>query len=118
MKITEIIQLLKAGYTKAEIAELKDAETVDPPKSAEPAEEPKASASPAEEPEASASPAPAGPDPEIVELKNMVQNLQKLIQTQNIKNNVRDTVEDNSVDDILASVINGSRTKEQKERNN
>ena len=108
MKITEIIQLLKAGYTKAEIAELKDAETADPPKPAEPADEP----------EASVSPAPAGPDPEIAELKNMVQNLQKLIQTQNIKNNVRDTVDDNSVDDILASVINGSRTKEQKERNN
>lgn len=100
MKITEIIQLLKAGYTKAEIAELRDAETiVDPPTHTEPTE-----------PETSA-PAPAGPDPEIAELKTMVQNLQKLVQTQNLKNNVRESVQPETAVDILASVINGSKDK-------
>lgn len=98
MKITEIIQLLKAGYTKAEIAELRDAETiVDPPTHAEPTE-----------PETPA-PASAGPDPEIAELKNMVQNLQKLVQTQNLKNNVRESAPKETAVDILSSVINGSK---------
>lgn len=103
MKITEIIQLLKAGYTKAEIAELREAEAVtDPPKS---------TSEPEVEPEMPSAPAPAGPDPEIAELKTMVQNLQKLVQTQNIKSNVRDSAKPETAVDILASVINGSKDK-------
>lgn len=101
MKITEIIQLLKAGYTKAEISELREAETI--------VDTPKDISVPTEEPEADPAPAPAGPDPEIAELKNMVQNLQKLVQTQNIKSNVRESAKPETAVDILASVINGSK---------
>lgn len=103
MKITEIIQLLKAGYSKSEIAELRDAELANLPSDSPSSES-------AKEPETPTAQAPAGPDPEIAELKTMVQNLQKLVQTQNLKNNVRESTPKETAVDILASVINGNKS--------
>lgn len=99
MKITEIIQLLKAGYSKSEIAELRDAELANLP-----SESPASESAP--EPEPDPAQAPAGPDPQIEELKQTVLNLQKLIQKQNVQTTARESVKPETAVDILAGIIN------------
>ena len=99
MKIAEIIQLLKAGYSKSEIAELRDAELANLP-----SESPASESAP--EPEVAHTPAPAGPDPEIEELKQTVRNLQKMLQKQNLKSAATESVKEETPIDILGSLIN------------
>lgn len=101
MKISEIIQLLKAGYTKAEIAELTKAAEQQPI-----ADPPKESA----EPEAAPVSAP-GADfaAELDNVKQMISGLTTLIQKQNIHSSQLqpDTKED--AVDILGSIINNGK---------
>ena len=110
MKISEIVQLLKAGYTKAEIAELRAAEN-------EPiAEVPSVSPSPAEAgpipPAENAQPEAAPADPavlqEVQELKNLVGNMTRILQSQNIRNSSMPATmtPEETAENILASIIN------------
>ena len=109
MKITEVIQLLRAGYTKAEIDELRNqetssaigtAESIVLPSSGDSAEKAVDTGFPlsAESPEQN--------NAEIAELKQMVSNLQKLVQKQNIQQSELKPVAPESAVDILASIIN------------
>ena len=104
MKVTEVIQLLKAGYTKSEIQDL-----MKEPAPAEPAG-PAESIDPAPEAPDTA-PAPQEPsqtDQEISELRRLVDNLTKLVQQQNIRNSSMPAPKtpEQTAEDILASIIN------------
>ena len=99
-KIREIIQLLKAGYTKAEIAELtKAAEQpiADPPKESA-------------EPEAAPVSAP-GADfaAELSNVKQMISGLTTLIQKQNIHASQLQPDKKEDAVDILGSIINNGK---------
>ena len=101
MKISEIIQLLKAGYTKAEIAELTkaaDAPIADPPKES------------AAEPEA-APVSPSGADfaAELDNVKQMISGLTTLIQKQNIHASQLQPDKKEDAVDILGSIINNGK---------
>lgn len=72
MKLTELITLLKAGYTKEEIAEFKALETKPDP-------EPSADPEPTQDPEPDPEPAPHYVD-EIAKLTEQVNNLTALLQ--------------------------------------
>lgn len=99
MKISEIIQLLKAGYTKAEIAELTKAaeQPVDPPKeSAEP------EAAPVSVPGADFA-------AELDNVKQMISGLTTLIQKQNIHASQLQPDTKESAVDILGSIINNGK---------
>lgn len=102
MKITDVIQLLKAGYTKAEIDELrKEPEIGNDPSSQ--------GLLPSNVSGEKAGEDPGLPSPEqeeIAKLKQMVSNLQNLVQKQNIQNSELKPVEPESAVDILASLIN------------
>ena len=103
MKISEIIQLLKAGYTKAEIAELTKAAgapITDPPMES------------AAEPEAAPVSVP-GADfaAELDNVKQMISGLTTLIQKQNIHSSALQPDTKESAVDILATVINGNKPK-------
>lgn len=104
MKITEVIQLLKAGYTKSEIQDLmREPAPAEPEGPAEPLD-------PAPESPDSA-PAPAAPsqtDQEITELRKLVDNLTKLVQQQNIRNSSLPAPKapEQTAEDILATIIN------------
>ena len=112
MKLSEIVSLLKAGYTKKEIEDLRanetSAETTNPdmPTSAvdlQPEEAP-----PAATPAAAA--APAGPD--NAEVLKAIQDLTKAIQAQNIRNSQLEIPKQDSAVDILGSIINNNIKKE------
>ena len=110
MKLGEVITLLKAGYTKADIQELRAAESA--PAEPEASAIPVSSATAPEEAPAATSPEPAPvADPhaeEITELRRLVDNLTKLVQQQNIRNSsmpAPKTQEETAVD-ILATIIN------------
>lgn len=103
MKISEIIQLLKAGYTKAEIAELtKAAEQqpiADPPKES------------ADTPEAAPVSASSGADfaAELNNMKQMISGLTTLVQKQNIHaSQLQPDTKEDAVD-ILGSIINNGK---------
>lgn len=110
MKLGDVITLLKAGYTKADIQELRAAETAP----AEPeAVNPVSSATAAPE----EAPAPTTPEPapaadahaeEIAELRRLVDNLTKLVQHQNILNSSMPAPksQEQTAEDILATIIN------------
>ena len=104
MKVTEVIQLLKAGYTKSEIQDLmKEPAPAEPAGPAEPADPAPEAPDPA--------PAPAAPsqtDQEISELRRLVDNLTKLVQQQNIRNSSMPAPKtpEKTAEDILASIIN------------
>ena len=104
MKITEVIQLLKAGYTKSEIQDLmREPAPAEPDGPAEPADPAPEAPDPA--------PAPAAPsqtDQEITELRRLVDNLTKLVQQQNIRNSSMPAPKtpEQTAEDILASIIN------------
>ena len=104
MKITEVIQLLKAGYTKSEIQDLmREPVPAEPDGPAEPADPAPEAPDPA--------PAPAAPsqtDQEITELRRLVDNLTKLVQQQNIRNSSMPAPKtpEQTAEDILASIIN------------
>ena len=107
MKITEVIQLLRAGYTKAEIDELRNQETSSSIGTAEPIVLPSSGDVTAGEPVPEVpGNAPEQNSEEIAELKQMVSNLQKLVQKQNIQQSELKPVPPESAVDILASIIN------------
>ena len=101
MKIEELIELVKAGYTKEEIKALTA------PPAAEPEPEP---AEPEPEPE---KPAPAaGPDPfkfenELKEIRASIAEMVKNFQTANVQNaRMGEPKTNDSADDILAEWLN------------
>ena len=112
MKLGEIISLLKAGYTKKEIEELRDNEAAssettitDMPTSAvdlQPEEAPQAA------PAAAA--APAGVD--NAEVLKAIQDLTKAIQAQNVRRDAFQPPKQESAVDILGSIINNNIKKE------
>ena len=110
MKITEVIQLLKAGYTKSEIQDLmREPAPAEPEGPAEPTDPAPEAPDPAPAPAAPAEPAaPSQTDQEITELRRLVDNLTKLVQQQNIRNSSMPAPKspEQTAEDILASIIN------------
>lgn len=110
MKLGEVITLLKAGYTKADIQELRAAESA--PAEPEAAVPVVSSATAPEEAPAAISPEPAPEaDPhaeEITELRRLVDNLTKLVQQQNIRTSSMPApkTQEQTAEDILATIIN------------
>lgn len=105
MKIGEVVQLLKAGYTKSEIQDLmKEPAPAEP---AGPAESAPEQPAPEEAPAAEAA-APSQTEQEIVELRRLVDNLTKLVQQQNIRNSSmpEPKSKEQTSEDILATIIN------------
>lgn len=103
MKIGEVISLLKAGYSKKEIEELRAAENV--------ASAIKEASAPEPEPEApavidppAAAPAVSGPDNS--EILQAIKDLTKTLQTQNIRNDALTPSKPETAVDILGSIIN------------
>lgn len=112
MKIGEIVTLLKAGYTRAEIQEMKNSESVtEQPAAIEPVSSANTvDAAPVDpiQPE----PAPAVNDShaeEIAELRRLVDNLTKLIQKQNLRDAEIPKAAPETAVDILGSIINPHR---------
>lgn len=101
MKISEIIQLLKAGYTKAEIAELAKA-------AEQPIEDPPGESA---EPEAAPEEAETGADfaAELDKVKHMISGLTTLIQKQNIHSSQLEPDTKDDAVDILGSIINNGK---------
>lgn len=104
MKISEVISLLKAGYTKKEIDELRNTEissaSAEMPNSAidlQPEEAPQPAA-------VAAAAAPTGPD--NAEVLRAIQDLTKAIQAQNVRNDSFQPPKQDSAVDILGSLIN------------
>lgn len=109
MKLGDVITLLKAGYSKADIQELRAAESAP----AEPeAVNPVSSATATEEAPAATTPEPApaadAHAEEISELRRLVDNLTKLVQQQNIRNSSmpEPKSQEQTAEDILATIIN------------
>lgn len=101
MKISEVVSLLKAGYSKKEIEELRTAENASMEK--------QVSAIDLQPEEAQPSPpvaaaAPTGPG--NAEVLQAIQDLTKAIQTQNIRNSQLEMPKQDSAVDILGSLIN------------
>lgn len=102
MKISEVISLLKAGYTKKEIDELRNTEISS-------SAEQTGSASASQPEEAQPSPpvtAAASTGPDNTEILKAIQDLTKTIQTQNIRNSQLEIPKQDSAVDILGSLIN------------
>lgn len=104
MKISEVVSLLRAGYTKKEIDELRNTEissaSAEPPISAidlQPEEAPQPAA-------VAAAAAPTGPD--NAEVLRAIQDLTKAIQAQNVRNDSFQPPKQDSAVDILGSLIN------------
>lgn len=110
MKLGDVITLLKAGYTKADIQELRAAESAPAePEAVNPVD---SSATAPEEAPAATSPEPApaadAHKEEIAELRRLVDNLTKLVQQQNIRNSSMPAPKspEQTAEDILATIIN------------
>lgn len=112
MKLSEIISLLKAGYTKKEIEDLRDNETsaeitiTDMPTSSAVDLQPK------EAPQAAPAAAAASAGPDNAEVLKAIQDLTKAIQAQNIRNSQLEIPKQDSAVDILGSIINNNIKKE------
>ena len=110
MKLGDVITLLKAGYTKADIQELRAAETA--PAEPEASAIPVSSATAPEEAPADPSPEPSPAADthaeEIKELRRLVDNLTKLVQHQNILNSSMPApkTQEQTAEAILATIIN------------
>lgn len=100
MKISEVISLLKAGYSKKEIEELRTAETVVTPAIEDVSEKPAEKAAPQQETAAAAQPVQ-----DNSEVLQAIKDLTKVIQAQNIRNDAIEVKHDSAVD-ILGSIIN------------
>lgn len=104
MKISEVISLLKAGYSKKEIEELRAAENVAPAiKASAPEPEPEPEAPAIIDPPAAA---PAVPGPDNSEILQAIKDLTKTLQTQNIRNDALTPSKPETAVDILGSIIN------------
>lgn len=102
MKASEILQLINAGYTKAEIDAMENPETdaPDPIPAAAPEAE--------QEPEPETKPIQEKPqtvNPEIEALTNQINSLVSAIQRSNILNSQQPQQPAESAEDILASII-------------
>ena len=102
MKISEVVSLLKAGYTKKEIDELRAAENVVTP-AIEDASAPEPAAPAVLDPPAAA---PASPGPDNSEVLQAIKDLTKTLQMQNIRNDVLTPSRPETAVDILGSIIN------------
>lgn len=102
MKATEILALINAGYTKAEIDAMELPETAASP-------DPDPSPAPEAEPEKDApKPEPEKPDPvnpEIQALTKQINDLVSAIQKSNLLNTNMPEVQRESAEDILANII-------------
>ena len=104
MKISEVVSLLKAGYTKKEIDELRAAENVVTP-AIEDASAPEPAAPAVNDPPAAA---PAAPGPDNSEVLQAIKDLTKTLQMQNIRNSEMPAKQDSTID-ILGSIISGQK---------
>lgn len=103
MKATEILQLINAGYTKADIEAMELPETAVP----DPVPEPVPEAEPAPETEA---PKPVQEkqnpvNPEIQALTKQINDLVSAIQKSNLLNANQPQIQAESAEDILANII-------------
>ena len=105
MKISEVVSLLKAGYSKKEIEELRAAENV----VVTPAIEEMSldhSEAPAPQTEAVPAAAAAPPVQDNSEVLQAIKDLTKVIQAQNVRNDSMQLPKQDSAVDILGSLIN------------
>lgn len=106
MKIDDLVMLIKAGYTKADIEALGIALGADPaePEQAAPAE-------PENEPEqaAPAEPKPTAQDDHITSLESKLDYVINRMNYMAVKNSNQPAAPAQSVDDILASVVRGNK---------
>lgn len=102
MKISEVISLLRAGYSKKEIDELRASENVSTP-AIEDVSKPEEAAQPAPEKDDAAR-APAGQDDS--EVLDAIKDLTRTIQAMNIRKDPLKVPEQESAVDILGSIIN------------
>jgi hypothetical protein len=104
MKATEILQLINAGYTKADIEAMELPETAAAP---DPIPEPVPEAEPAPETEAP-QPEPVKPNPvnpEIQALTKQINDLVSAIQKSNLLNTQMPEAKPETAEDILANII-------------
>lgn len=104
MKATEILALINAGYTKAEIDAMELPETAAVP---DPDPEPAPAAEPDKETDAP-KPEPVKPDPvnpEIQALTKQINDLVSAIQKSNLLNTNQPNIQAESAEDILANII-------------
>ena len=118
MKPEDILTLLSAGYTKAEIdamTETSPAPAPDPEPSPAPAPDPEPSPDPAPDPEPSPAPAPV-PDygAMIAQLTAQVSGLTKAVQIANLKGTQLPPEKTETAEDILAKLINPTYKKPDK----
>lgn len=101
MKATEILQLINAGYTKADIEamELPETGAPDPDPSPAPEAEPEKDA-PKPEPEK-----PNPVNPEIQALTKQINDLVSAIQKSNLLNTKMPEAQPETAEDILANII-------------
>lgn len=99
MKATEILALINAGYTKAEIDAMELPETAAAP---DPVPEPVPEAEPAPTTEA---PKPDPVNPEIQALTKQINDLVSAIQKSNLLNTNQPHIQAESAEDILANII-------------
>lgn len=102
MKISEVISLLKAGYSKKEIEELRASENVVTP-AIEDASAKEEAPQPAEQ---AAAAAPSVPD--NTEVLQAIKDLTKTLQMQNIRNSEQPVKQESTID-ILGSLISGQK---------
>ena len=103
MKATEILQLINAGYTKADIEamELPETGAPDPDPSPAPAAEPEpVKEAPKPEPEK-----PNPVNPEIQALTKQINDLVSAIQKSNLLNTKMPEAQPETAEDILANII-------------
>lgn len=113
MKATEILALINAGYTKAEIDAMELPETAAAP---DPNPEPVPEADPAAEKEAP-KPEPEKPNPvnpEIQALTKQINDLVSAIQKSNLLSTNQPQVPAESAEDILANIIRPTFKKPEK----
>ena len=106
MKISEVVSLLKAGYSKKEIEDLRASENViEPTVTMEHSNQPE-EAAPAE-PDTALAPAPASPGIGNAEVLQAIKDLTKTLQMQNVRSDAIEPVKPQTAIDILGTVING-----------
>ena len=105
MKISEVVSLLKAGYSKKEIEELRASENViEPTVTIEHSNQPEEAApAEAEAPDM----APASPGIGNAEVLQAIKDLTKTLQMQNVRSDAIEPVKPQTAIDILGTVING-----------
>ena len=107
MKVDEILKLIDAGYTKADI----DAMTAEPVQTAEPQTEPEAEPAQSAEPETAPAPAAEQAQPQTAGQDQILEALNRLTNTI-IKSNINSTViqpAERTPEDALAEIISPTK---------